>query len=368
MWLLFILSICPFASYLLIFFLTEKPFECRSDTNELFFQGNYFYSSKLFASGSALEAAADIIFIVDESGSMAMEHNWIQNEVYLLDQALRERGVGAGTRQNMFALIGFGRNDFNLIGGVTLTTLTTVETFVAAASNLELSGVFEDGYAGIEHALSSVKTRSGTAKQLILITDEDRDLLRADLSRNSVETLIQDAGFMLNVLLNQGYLADNNSFALGLGANGTTYIFNASSSSLVTLSKGGVPNISPLFSFGNSYEDYAILAHATGGAAWDLNQLRMQGSRAKAFTNAFTAAKVEEVMSVLKACFLCVCEIPEESCVPSNRSLEECFGLAEGNASLPIVTDVVSNQYFSHYSILHKCIAPQNFEANRKPS
>ncbi len=299
----------------------------------MFPQGDFFFGSKFFASGSALEAAADIVFIVDESGSMAMEHAWIQTEVYLLDQALRERGVGAGMRQNMFALIGFGRNDINGIGGVTLSTLTTPEEFVTAAGKLELSGVLEDGYAGIEFALSSIKSRFATAKQLILITDEDRDLLRTDLSRNDIETLIQDSGYMLNVILNQGYLgdpSDDHAFALGLGANGTAYVFNASSSSLVSLHKGGVRNTSPLFSFGNSYEDYATLAHVTGGAAWDLNQLRVQGDVTEAFTTAFTSAKVQEVMSVLRRCFLCICEFPEEKCVPSNRSLEQCFGAAEG--------------------------------------
>lgn len=315
-------------------FPTEEPFECRSGRNQLFSQGEAFYSSRFFASDLALEAAADIVFIVDESGSMAMEHAWIQTEVYLLDQALRERGVGVGRRQNMFALVGFGRNDFNLVGGVTLSNLATIEEFVAAAGNLQLSGLLEDGYAAIEHALLTVQSRSGTAKQLILITDEDRDLLRADLSQNSLETLIRESGYMLNVVLNQGYLSDSSNHALGLGNNGTAFIFNATSSSLFSLSEGGVPNTSPLFSFGNSYEDYATLAHGTGGAAWDLNQLRVEGQVAKAFTNAFTASKVQEVMSVFRKCFLCICEVPEEKCTPNNRSLEQCYGVAEGNTHI----------------------------------
>lgn len=328
----------------------DLPYVCRGDINEVFEQGEYFYSTRFLASGPASEAAADIIFIVDESGSMVMEHSWIQKEVYLLDQALRERGVGAGVRQNMFSLVGFGRNDFNAIGGITLSTLALPNEFVAAASNLQLSGALEDGYAGIEHAISSVQTRSGTAKQLILITDEDRSLLRPDLTKNIIETQIRDSGFMLNVILNQGYLSDplnDHSFTLGLGANGTAYLFNESSPSLFSLFEGGIPNNSPFFSFGNSYEDYATIAHATGGAAWDLNQLREQGRLAEAFTNAFTAAKVQEVMSVLRECFLCICEVPEEDCVSNNRSLDQCSGAAEG------INVIKSNQLLVfHFSVI----------------
>ena len=268
---------------------------------------------------------------------MAMEHAWIQSEVYLLDQALRRKGVGTGLRRNMFALVGFGRNDFNLIGGITLSELALPDDFVVAAGNLQLTGILEDGYAAIDYALNSIQTRSGTAKQLILITDEDRGILRADLSRDIIEKRITESDFMLNTIINQGFLSnpnDGSSFALGLGANGTAFVLNSSSPSLFSPSEDGAPNHSPFFGFGESFEQYASLAHSTGGAAWDLNQLREQGVVAEAFTNAFTAIKVEEVMSVLRRCFLCLCQFPDEYCAASNRSIDQCIGTAQGKSTV----------------------------------
>lgn len=297
-------------------------------------QGKYYFSVKSFASGPASQAAADIIFVVDESGSMAMEHEWIQQEVNLLDIALRERGVGVGMRQNLFGLVGFGRDDPTSIGGVTLSQLVRPDEFVLAARELQLTGVLEDGYSAINHALSMIETRSGTAKQIILVTDEDRGILRVDLSRELIEEKLVLSGFILNVIVNQGFLRDpldDLSFALGIGRNSTAYIVDPNSLTLFNTSEGGIPNPSPFFGFGNSYEDYGVLAHNTGGVAWDLNQLREQGLLAEAFTNAFTAVKVEEVMSVLRECFQCLCRYPQELCSRvTDRQLDECLGLAPG--------------------------------------
>ncbi|HEX4975550.1 MAG TPA: PEP-CTERM sorting domain-containing protein, partial [Pseudomonadales bacterium] len=47
--------------------------------------------------------------------------------------------------------------------------------------------------------------------------------------------------------------------------------------------------------FGTTIADYVNLALATGGAAWDLNQLRAGGKTAVSFTNAFVDLKVIEI-------------------------------------------------------------------------
>ena len=65
--------------------------------------------------GDARRAAADIVFVVDESGSMVMEHTWLRSEIVRLDQQLRLKGVGVGDRPNLFALVGFGR-PMNVLG------------------------------------------------------------------------------------------------------------------------------------------------------------------------------------------------------------------------------------------------------------
>lgn len=297
-------------------------------------QGKHYFTVQSFADGPAIQAAADIIFVVDESGSMAMEHDWIQKEVYLLDIALRERGIGIGRRKNLFGLVGFGRNDPNFIGGITLSQLASPEEFVLAARELQLTGLFEDGYSAIFHALSTIQPRSGTARQIILVTDEDRRVLNVELSRELIREHLASSRYVLNVIINQGFLTDpldDHSFALGLGSNSTVFAVDENSPTLFITLQGGSPNTSPFFGFEKSYNDYALLAHSTGGAAWDLNLLREEGFLAEAFTNAFTAVKVYEVMSVLRECFLCMCMYPQEHCSEIfDRDLDTCFGLAPG--------------------------------------
>ena len=309
---------------------TDLPFFCEDHVNRKFSEGSFFYTLKPFAIGPASSAAADIIFVVDESGSMAMEHEWIRREVVLLDVGLKQQGVGVGERENMFALVGFGRNDPVDITGVTLTSLAPLDEFISASFNLELTGVLEDGYAAIDHALITVQTRNGTAKQIILVTDEDRGVLRSDLSRDAIRQRLIDAGIVLNVVVNQGFLAsadDPTTFALGLNGNGTAYVVDTETSSLFTTVDGGAPSSEQFFTFGNTLEDYVELAFSVGGLAWDLNQLREQGIFAEAFTNAFTQAKVNEVMTVFRVCFSCQCSAPEETCnIQHDVCKENCVG------------------------------------------
>ena len=67
--------------------------------------------------------AADIILIVDESGSMEMEHAWITNMISELDESLKDVGVGVNPR-NRFGLVGFGDDcsDGLVLGRVLLTS------------------------------------------------------------------------------------------------------------------------------------------------------------------------------------------------------------------------------------------------------
>ena len=297
--------------------------------------GMYYHDVRPVGVGPASQAAADIIFVVDESGSMALEHQWLREEVRILDRALKSRGVGAGERNNLFALVGFGRNDPTAILGITITSLTSAGDFVSASNDLVLTGAFEDGYAAIDYALENIEGRPDTAKQLILITDEDRGVLRFDLNRDVIETRLRETGYVLNVVVNQGFqigTSENVSFALGVD-NEYAYVFDPLSTNLFSRTNAGNAIPSEEFRFGSSFQDYVELSLAVGGAAWDLNQLREQGMLARAFTNAFSEAKVEEVMTVFSVCFQCLCKSFREICSLANDvSIRDCTGTFTGMA------------------------------------
>ena len=66
----------------------------------------------------------------------------------------------------------------------------------------------------------------------------------------------------------------------------------------------GVPV--PRSAHGSTHTSYTELAFNTGGAAWDLNRLRVGGDTARSFTKAFVWLKEREISQQL--CTRCRCE------------------------------------------------------------
>ena len=242
--------------------------------------------------------------------------------------------MGAGNRENHFALVGFGRADRRQITGIVLSQPTGRDDFLPSLGLLQSNGVAEDGYAALEFAVESINTRMNTVKQMIFVTDEDRRIIRRDLDRSGIEKILTNSGYILNVIVNQGFLADpkdNGSHALGLDVNRTAYVFNPSSSSLYSTVAGGVANFNPYSYFPGTYDDYVDLALSLGGAAWDINTLVIGEPFSLALARAFAKVKVDEVMSILRVCMKCLCESPEPVCERSTDvELDSCMGTAPG--------------------------------------
>lgn len=223
-----------------------------------------------------LSRGVDIILLVDESGSMSEEHAWISMMSELLDQALREVDVGVSAR-NQFGVVGFGDdcNGDNVFGRVLLSS--SQEQFAFAdnitdfTGSLNVGGRQEDGYSAINIALDSYNFRD-VAKQFILITDEDRDIVAENLTRDGVRSLLEDAGIQLNAAISEEFQGDA-SRALGIDGQGNAYVYDPSIRSLFAILEGSGMSI-PDSAYGSTSTDYTQLALELGGAAWDLSQLR----------------------------------------------------------------------------------------------
>jgi hypothetical protein len=252
---------------------------------------------------------ADVVVVVDESGSMSTEHAWISGMISALDSGL----VTDGLTPNQYGLTGFGSGSGNhatgqdgifdpYVGGqgsnsghkhgidVAGQEFGTAAQFGAATAGLVLSGATEDGYTGITVALG-YSYRSDAAKNIILVTDEDRDNTDASLNYASMLGALQRGGFLLNAVVNNTFFCGNDRV---LGVNGsignlTGYLADGSggytSCAGATIGTGA----------GTTTADYVNLALAAGGAAWDLNLLRAGGDDATSFTNAFVDIKIQEI-------------------------------------------------------------------------
>ncbi|NES79951.1 MULTISPECIES: PEP-CTERM sorting domain-containing protein [Okeania] len=237
---------------------------------------------------------ADVIVVVDESGSMYNEHEWLGSMIPDLDEALQNDGV----TNNRFGLVGFGSSLSTGYLGRSIPVggsfFGTSAQFVTATNTLVHPGGFEDGYSAIDFALSNYSFRPGAAVKMILVTDEDRDNGNSSLNFTNILAALQrgsspDDDILLNTVIDANFIGD----ALGISSNGKSYTADGMGGFNTTQ----LPSLSGIVtsSFRNTQMDYVDLALASGGAVWNLNKLRDGGLNATSFSNAFIDIKVEEI-------------------------------------------------------------------------
>lgn len=248
----------------------------------------------------AVPIAADVIFVVDESGSMAGEHAWLGSMIADLESGLSAAGVGIGAEQNNYALVGYGAHGGHGVAGHTHTVGAgdwgNANDLSTATGGLIASGGTEDGWEAIDYALNNYSFRNSGgadyALNIILVTDEDRDNINNLLSYAGMLNSLTAAGGMLNSVVNCSMFSGSGSQAVGVDSNANAY--TADGAGGFDKSGGGYYNANSCF--GTTETDFVDLAWATGGAAWDLNQLRAGGLTATSFTNAFVDVKVKEII------------------------------------------------------------------------
>ncbi len=234
---------------------------------------------------------ADILFVVDESGSMSGEHSWISTMVTTLDAELNTAGVTG----NQFGLVGFGGSKSgNHYKGHAHGGFGTAANLAAQTSSLVTHGIKEDGYSGIDFALNNFTFRNNAALNVILITDEDRDDEVSSLNYSNILAALTGRKALLNAVVNAEF-SDSvaGSGALGIDSGLNSY-FADGLGSFNTFTNGSNP-----YGVGSTEHDYVDLALATGGAAWDLNKLRAGGLLSDSFTKAFINIKVAEITKQL---------------------------------------------------------------------
>ena len=192
-----------------------------------------------------------------------------------LNGALREVGIGIEP-QNRFGVVGFGADcEDPGFGRIITNNADQVFTFASNITeftmSLDTSGRREDGYSGIKTALEGYEFRN-VAKQFILITDEDRDVARPNLTRDVVREMLQSRGILLNVAVSEEF-AGGEFRALGIDSRGNAYVYDPSAASLFRIIEGGGAPVEDS-AHGTTNVDYTGLALELGGGAWDLSTLR----------------------------------------------------------------------------------------------
>ena len=237
----------------------------------------------LYAGTAMAATSGDVLIVVDESGSMSGEHDWLSTMVADLDAALVDQGL----TNNHYGLVGFGSSKHapRMIGGGWMDATA----FGAATGSLLLNGGTEDGWRGIDYALDSYTYHSGAGLNVILVTDEDRDNT-VSLTYANLLAKLQNMNALLNVVVNATFKDEDGVSVLGVDSSKDTYKADGSGDY-----EAGAPNGYVYSDYGTTKENYVDMAWGTGGAAWDLNLLRAGGLTADSFTEAFVDIKVGEI-------------------------------------------------------------------------
>ena len=235
----------------------------------------------------------DLVFIVDESGSMGGEHDFLQTFVPGLEAGLVANGVGNGALGvNQYALVGFG--DDSIIAGHTYNVGaglmgTAAEFVTSAATNLLLDGGTEDGYSGINEALAALPLRPGAETLFVLVSDEDRDDWDGSTYANVLAALTAE-DVTLHAILDVSLEDGVGNTALAVDFDGVAYLEEPGG--LFSTAGGGVVT----GGFGTTVADYVDLSFDTEGIVADLNQLRLGGDTAASFAAALADGLISSVV------------------------------------------------------------------------
>ena len=246
------------------------------------------------------DTCAMLVVVMDESGSMQGEQEWIENIFADLFLELENEGVNA---LNMACVVGF--EDVDALRDLGCSFFDSTKTYSDVFAPFQLVGGNEDGYAAIEFSIdladefisensNLVDNRcTSVVKMIILVTDEDRDQgSDSSVSEATTRAKLLSGGWVLNAILRVdsvfedlvGVYADGSVIQALTGGN---YITNAA----------GTVDVESLSWERNSLDDYARLAWDFNGVSWNLQTLRSGGDQADAFSNAFIAIKASEVVN-----------------------------------------------------------------------
>lgn len=246
-------------------------------------------ATTLALSAHAAAPYADVVVLMDESGSMSGEQAWMRSVIPALDNGL----IAEGLTNNRFGLVGFGASSATApapsylrsfsIGGAQMGSSAA---WLTASEGLKVNGSVEDGWAAI-HMASGYNLRDTAARNFILVTDEDRDNTNSTLNYDLILKELKDSKTLLNAVVANSFRCGDGSAALGIiGSTG----YKADGAGGFTTCTGAAA-----VGTGSIKTQYVDLALASGGGAWNLSILRSGGNNALSFSNAFLAGKIGEI-------------------------------------------------------------------------
>lgn len=273
-----------------------------------------------------------LVVLFDESRTMNVEREALPSIISGIEESLRASGFGE-TIENKYSLVGFagssapqGRS-FPVGGGF----CGSADEFSSATSALGRDGRTEDGYSAIDVTLQMVsQCDAGPNSQLMLMlmTDEDRDVLRGfgeSFTFDSTLQSLQAANARFVAVVKQEY-RDTPALrsAYGLDSTGKAFVVTDGGNSFEIAASGQPVRDS---GFGTTEQDYVDLSRQSGGAYFNVLTVRDQARR-PGFIAALAFTLSEQLASerVRPLCQECCCNNGEFRCsnLPRITNEDQC--------------------------------------------
>lgn len=236
----------------------------------------------------------DIVVVMDDSASMGFAQTFSAQLMLDIDAALVAAGIGSPAQGgNQFGLLAYGGQNTTttpaaLPVGPNNALFGTAPQYGAAVSTLQASGVIEDGYLAIETALDTYQFRPQAEKYILLVTNEDRDVVDASKTYDSVLAKLKAKDVTLDSIVWANFFDKTRSTALALDAQDNAYTADGFGGYIVS------PNGSVGSRFDTSVQDYVNLTHDANGISGDIFQIQIGGTTATSFGSVMVNSLVSQ--------------------------------------------------------------------------
>lgn len=308
----------------------------------------------------------DIVLIIDESGSMSTEQEWLESLIPDLDAELLNRGVSP-----RYAIIGFDSalhssnapHKHQILGA----DFSDEVSEVVGVLNTEIvnsSGGDADLYVSIEYALNGANYawRDGAVKAFILVTDTCRETGYTDsdtppYTYSETLSLLRDNNVLTAFVVNIELEDVDTSLVLGGNFDLTSYMpdgaggFTEGVWDLSELDNGRPLSGSCANSSGYVKEAYVDLGLAANGSVWDIHFVETSIGdfllNTSSFSSAFSSLFAQEVIS--SSCDSPIPTIPFY-CPSTKQSLDSVIKFTQTNPLDEYAPDLNRHYRVTFYS------------------
>ena len=253
---------------------------CFIDGQELRVGQSFYrwHPSAQGATGKQRINYVDLIFVIDESGSMEGDQSWFKRRfIHRINNHLQSYGIGKPDgRKNRIGLFGFAGTvqDQSEMTYLLIESTTEYERFDLVT--FTHNGQIEDGYSAIKRVAEYLEQQEkdpSVQKMIVLVTDEDRDNVTDDITKDKLEEELRRADIRLDVVVSNSFRSADHRPAVGVGPETQgfpTFILGSGENDELPRYGKSIEDTG----HGTTFDDYVDLAWKLCGVAWDINEVR----------------------------------------------------------------------------------------------